>query len=104
LPNGHFVENRDNLLNFIGSLTRSKFMWLKSLSILMTETMIVKYNFVLYSFKFLTSLPKFRDIKNNIIQHHWWMRFPRKLHVNVFHMILQVKFAYVVVFVYSYFN
>jgi hypothetical protein len=55
------------------------------LSILMTETMIVKYSLVLYSFKFLTSLPKFRDKRNNIIQHHWWMRFPRKLHVNVFH-------------------
>jgi hypothetical protein len=30
----------------------------------------MKYSFVLYIFKFLTSLPKFRDIKNNIIQHH----------------------------------
>jgi hypothetical protein len=35
----------------------------------MTETLIVKYSSVLYSFKFLTSLPKFRDIKNNISQH-----------------------------------
>jgi hypothetical protein len=66
----------------------------------MTETLIVKYSFILYSFKFLTlSLPKFRDIKNNIIQHYWWMRFPRKLWM--YSMILEVKFAYVVVFVYA---
>jgi hypothetical protein len=66
----------------------------------MTETLIVKYSFVLYSFNFLTSIPKFRDIKNNIIQHHWhwWMRFPRKLWM--YSMIPEVKFAYVVVFVY----
>ena len=66
----------------------------------MTETLIVKYSFILYSFKFLTlSLPKFRDIKNNIIQHYWWMWFPRKLWM--YSMILKVKFAYVVVFVYA---
>ena len=65
----------------------------------MTETLIVKYSFVLYSFKFLTSLPKFRDIKNNIIQHYWWMRFPRKLWM--YSMILEVKLAYVIVFVYA---
>jgi hypothetical protein len=103
LPNGHFAERTvwrtDNLtkieilLNFKGSLTRSKFLWLKSLSILMTETLIVKYSFV-----FLTSLPKFRDIKNNIIQHHSWMRFRRELWMCS--MILEVKFAYVV-FIYA---
>ena len=51
----------------------------------MTESMIVKYSFVLYSFTFLTSLPKFRDIKNNISFNIDERRFPRKLHVNVFH-------------------
>ena len=45
----------------------------------MTETLIVKYSFILYSFKFLTSLPKIRDIKNNNMN----VIFPRT--VNVFH-------------------
>ena len=70
------------------------------MSILMTETLIMKYSFVLYSFKFLTGLPKFRDIKNNIIQHHSWMRFPRELWM--YSMILEVKFAYVVVRLFVY--
>jgi hypothetical protein len=70
------------------------------MSILMTETLIMKYSFVLYSFKFLTGLPKFSDIKNNIIQHHSWMRFPRELWMHS--MILEVKFAYVVVRLFVY--
>ena len=55
----------------------------------MTETLIVKYSFILYSFKFLTSLPKIRDIKNNNMN----VIFPRTVNVS---MILEVKFAYVV--------
>ena len=51
----------------------------------MTETLIVKPSFVLYSFKFLTSLPKIRDIKNNIIQHHAFMNVISPRTVNVFH-------------------
>jgi hypothetical protein len=71
-----FCRKLRYLLNFKGSLTRSKFLWLKSLIVV---NLIVKYSFVLYSFKFLTSLPKIREIKNNIIQHHSWMWFPREL-------------------------
>jgi hypothetical protein len=104
LPNGRFAERTfcrtDSLTNgqlaakieisselwrFAYTIRVSVHIWLKSLSILMTETLIVKYSFVLYSFKFLKSLPKFRDIKNNNIQHHSWMRFPQELWMTVFH-------------------
>jgi hypothetical protein len=100
LTNGQLAENRDIFWTLkIRLHARSKFLCLKSLSILMTETLIVKYSFVLYSFTFLTSLPKIRDIKNNIIQHHPWMWFSRELWM--YSMILEVKFAYVV-FIYAY--
>jgi hypothetical protein len=70
----------------------------------MTETLIEKYCFVLYSFKFLTSLPKIRDIKNNIIQHHSCMNVISPRTVNAFYdsrSVIRLRRLYIRLFVYD---
>ena len=68
----HFAENRE----ILGVVTRTAYDWLLNKTSqsynqfinVMTETLIVKSSFVLYSFTFLTNLPTFCDIKNPIIK------------------------------------
>jgi hypothetical protein len=106
LPNGHFAERTvwrtDNLPKIEISSELKGFTYtvkvsvikLKSLSILMTGTLIVKYSQV---------FDKFTEISRYIKEKHHstssWMRFPWELWM--YSMILEVKFAYVVVFIYA---
>ena len=104
LPNGHFAERTvcraDSLPKIEISCELYRFAYTVKISGIRIILDFDNRNFdseVLFHFifflKFLTlSLPKFRDIKNNIIHHYWWILFPWKLWM--YSMILEVKFAY----------
>jgi hypothetical protein len=98
LPNGRFAERTfcrmDILPNgqFDGEWT---FCRTDSLT---ANGHFAENRYIFWTLKVRLHGQSFCDIKNNIIQHHSWMWFPRELWM--YSMILELKFAYVV-FIYA---